>query len=123
MLPAARVTDQIVSTATLLGNKDGGAFFRNSLKQRLADSEKALRVLIVISSYLRFERGSNLQALKLAGDCQCRVYHLRFRHSVNDASDDIGKLIRSLNPRTFNISNARDLQRALVAIIKDLEEL
>ena len=114
---------QTVSTETLLGNKTGGAFFRNSVNQILADSVEPMRVLIVITSSLRFERGSDLQPLKLQGDCRCRVYHLRFRHSVNDVFDDIEKLLKPLRPKTFNLVTAEDLRKALAGIIRDLEQL
>jgi hypothetical protein len=122
---ALQSTDtETVSAETLQGNKKAGAFFRTSLGEELTTTgEEAMRVVIIVSSRIMFERGSDLQPVKIQGDCRCRVYHLRFRHNIRDVFDDIEKLVKPLRPKTFNLDTSRDLRKALGVIIKDLEAL
>ena len=58
--------------------------------------------------------------MKVEGDCQCRVYHLRLRLNTDDVFDDVAKLLKPLHPKTFDIPSAADLRKALAEVIKDL---
>jgi hypothetical protein len=116
-----KVNNETVSTETLLGSKSGGTFFRNSLAQHLTDPGGELRVVIVVASRSMLPRGSDLQPLKIAADCRCRIYHIRFRHNVRDMFDDLEKIIKPLRPKTFNLETPYDLRKALATIIKELE--
>jgi hypothetical protein len=69
-----------------------------------------------------FESGSDLRPLQIEGDCNCRVYYLRFRLSLNDVFDQLDKLIKPLRPRIFNLMTAVDLRRAIAAIVEDLRK-
>ena len=98
-----------ITTAALEGRKANGAFFREFLSDRLASetsSSEPLRVFIVITSSLLFESGSDLTPLQVDGDCNCRVYHLRFRLNNNDVFDQLGTLMKPLRPKTFNLDDA-----------------
>jgi hypothetical protein len=115
-----------ISAADLEDRKNNGAFFREFLSDRIdsdGSDDEPLRVFIVVTSSLLFENGSDLNPIALEGECNCRVYHLRFRLNVNDVFDELEKLMRPLRPRTFNLMTARDLRKAIAAIIQDLENL
>jgi hypothetical protein len=116
-----------ISAAALENRKNNGAFFREFLSERIESSptpkENPLRIFIVVTSSLLFESGSDLKPIALDGDCNCRVYHLRFRLNINDVFDELEKFMKPLRPRTFNLMTARDLRKAIAAIIEDLENL
>ena len=115
-----------ITAAALEGRKANGAFFREFLSDQLAfgtSSSEPLRVFIVITSSLLFESGSDLTPLQVDGDCNCRVYHLRFRLNVNDVFDQLGNLMKPLRPRTFNLMTPRDLRKAIAVIIEELRNL
>jgi hypothetical protein len=115
-----------ISAAALEARKSNGAYFRQFLSDRIESgdsNEKPLRVFIVVTSSLLFESGSDLKPIVVEGDCNCRVYHLRFRLNVNDVFDELEKFMKPLRPRTFNLMTARDLRRAIASIIADLENL
>jgi hypothetical protein len=112
-----------ISAEALQGSKNNGAFFREFLNQRLSgDSTVAegIRVLIVVTSSQLFESGSDLRPLQIEGDCNCRVYYLRFRLNVNDVFDQLERLMKPLRPRIFNLITARDLRKAIAEILQDL---
>jgi hypothetical protein len=115
-----------ISAKALQGSKNNGAFFREFLNERLtADSTVAdgMRVVIVVTSAQLFESGSDLRPLQIEGDCNCRVYYLRFRLNVNDVFDQLEKFMKPLRPRIFNLITARDLRKAIAEIIQDLGKL
>jgi hypothetical protein len=114
-----------VSAKALQDSKNNGAFFRGFLNDRIESgpsSEDSMRIVIVVTSSQLFERGSDLTPLQIEGDCRCRVYHLRFRLNNNDVFDDIEKIIRPLHPRTFDLSNPKDVRKAIAEIVSDLEK-
>jgi hypothetical protein len=117
-----------ISAAALQGSKNNGAFFREVLNQRLRDEadeavDDAMRVVIVVTSSQLFENGSDLRPLQVEGDCNCRIYYLRFRLNLNDVFDQLERLMKPLHPRVFNLITARDLRRAIGEIVEDLEKL
>lgn len=115
-----------ISAAALEDRKNNAAFFRQFLSDRIEPGvieENPLRVFIVVTSSLLFENGSDLKPIVIEGDCNCRVYHLRFRLNVNDVFDELERLMKPLRPRTFNLMTARDLRKAIAAIIEDLQNL
>jgi hypothetical protein len=115
-----------ISAQALQGAKNNGAFFREVLNQRLTDvsSEgEPLRVVIVVTSAQLFESGADLRPVQVEGDCNCRVYYLRFRLNLNDVFDQLEKFMKPLHPRVFNLITARDLRKAISEILDDLEKL
>ena len=115
-----------ISAAALQGSKSNGAFFREILNQRLTEEsvdEDAMRVIIVVTSSQLFESGSDLRPLQVEGDCNCRVYYLRFRLNFNDVFDQLEKFMKPLHPRVFNLLTPRDLRRAIGEIVEDLRKL
>lgn len=114
-----------ISTEALQGAKNNGAFFREILNERLTTDlpADAMRVVIVVTSSRLFESGADLRPLQLEGDCNCRIYYLRFRLNVNDVFDQLEKFIKPLRPRIFNLLTARDLRKAIAEIVTDLGRL
>ena len=111
-----------ISTEALQGAKNNGAFFREILNERLTTDlpSDAMRVVIVVTSSRLFESGADLRPLELEGDCNCRLYYLRFRLNVNDVFDQLEKFMKPLRPRIFNLLTARDLRKAIAEIVTDL---
>ena len=115
-----------ISATALQGSKNNGAFFREFLNQRLSEDPTladGMRVVIVVTSPQLFESGSDLRPLQIEGDCNCRVYYLRFRLNMNDVFDQLEKLMKPLRPRIFNLITARDLRKAIAEIVQDLGKL
>jgi hypothetical protein len=115
-----------ITTEALQGSKSNGAFFRDFLDERLTSSSpenEPLRVIIVVTSSWLFERGSDLKPIQIEGDCNCRIYHLRFRLTTTDVFDQLEKFMKPLRPRTFNPVTPRDLRKAIAEIVEDLESL
>ncbi len=116
-----------ISAAALEDRKNNGAYFRQFLSKRIesgaTSADAPMRVFIVVTNPLLFENGSDLSPIIVEGDCNCRVYHLRFRLNVNDVFDELERFMKPLRPRTFNLVTARDLRKAIAAIIDDLQNL
>jgi len=103
--------------------KERSAFLRQWLRDRLEAPGQPMRVFIFLSGSLSFERGSDLTPLKWEGDCNCRVYLLRFRLSKDDVFDDLEKIVKPLRPRAFNVTSGLEFRRALGEIVEELEGL
>ena len=112
-----------VSLPALEALKQRSGFFKDLLLDGLGPSAAPLRVFILISGSILFERGTDVSPLKWEGDCNCRIYHIRFRVSKDDVFDDLAKLMKPLRPRTFDISDALDFREALAEIVQDLDGL
>lgn len=115
-----------ITAAALQGSKNNGAFFRDFLNQRLASESPTgdgMRVIIVVTSSRLFESGSDLRPVQIEGDCNCRLYYLRFRLNVNDVFDQLERFMKPLRPRIFNLIGARDLRKAIAEIVDDLGRL
>jgi hypothetical protein len=109
-----------VTVGALENSKIRGAFFRDMLAQRLRNPAEPLRVIVVVSNNVLLEAGSDLEPLRLEGDCHCRFYHIRFPLNKDDVFDDIRQLIKRFQPKTFNVASARDLREAVAAIASDI---
>jgi len=119
-------TSPALNINALAGRKNNGAFFRDYLNERITakktpDGPK--RVFIVLSESLLFAYGADLKPLRLEQDCNCVVYHLRFRLTLQDTFDDLAKFMKPLRPRTFNLMTALELRKAIAEIIGDLKAL
>jgi hypothetical protein len=82
-----------------------------------------MRVVIVVTSSWLFEKGADLKPIQVEGDCNCRIYHLRFRLNNSDVFDQLEKFMKPLRPRTFNLMTARDLRKAIAEIVQELASL
>ena len=94
-----------------------------AMTERISTKGGPLRVVVLISGSLLFERGTDLSPLKWEGDCNCRLYHVRLRVNREDLFDHLQKLIEPLRPRTFNVYSASEFRKALAEIVLDLNKL
>jgi hypothetical protein len=119
-----KLADASKVTLTALETRKGRAvFFRNVLSERLAEKGAPLQIVVVLSGSVTFEKGSDLTPVVVDGDCDCRVYHIRFKLAIGDVYDDLEKLLKRLHPKTFNITSAHELRAALAEIVRDLHTL
>lgn len=115
-----------ITTTALQGSRGNGAFFRDFLDQRLSSDpseDEPIHVIIVVTSSWLFERGADLKPIQIEGECNCRVYHLRFRLNNSDVFDQLEKFMKPLRPRTFNLMTAVDLRKAIAEIVQELGSL
>jgi hypothetical protein len=119
-----RVADsEKVSVPALETVKERSLFFRKALNEQLTSPGEPLRIMVVISGTMVFERGSDLAAVSVEGDCHCRAYHIRLRLNRGDNFDDLEKLLKPLRPKTFDVVTGRDMRKALAEIVHDLDGL
>ena len=122
---------QTISLSALTDRRINAQFLTNLLEQRLSpvelddratnDDEKPFRVFILVTGFWRFERGSDLTPVQIEADCDCRLYHIRTRLNRRDLFDDIGKLVKPLRPRTFDVLTPEDLREAIAEILEELQ--
>jgi hypothetical protein len=97
------------------------AFVQESLSQKLTDSGGTLRILILISGSVLFEKSSDVAPLKSRDNC--RIYHVHFQVSKEDVFDDLQRMLKPLRPKTFNVTTPQEFRKALGAIVQDLNRL
>jgi hypothetical protein len=111
-----------LTLSSLQAKSRRSAFLLDALAPTRTSPNEPLRVVILISGSLLFERGYDA-SLKSEPNCRCRFYHVRMQVSKNDVFDDLGKQIKTVRPRTFDVLTAQDFRKALVAIVDDLNHL
>ncbi len=120
----SKATSPAVGVDALAGRKSNGAFFRDYLNERItSEGAGSKRVFIVVSETHIFANGADLKPLKLEGDCNCVVYHIRFRLAINDIFDELAKFIKPLHPKTFNVITPMEMRKAIAEILEDLKTL
>jgi hypothetical protein len=110
-----------VEVSALEASKKHATFFRTIMEQRLNSEAKTRRAIILVSGSLLSAQGSDNSPVQLAGDCNCRVYHVWLRLNKDDIFDDLGNLIKPLRPTTYKVLTAADFRRAITNIIQDLD--
>jgi hypothetical protein len=139
----ATLNPAVVDVKDLQNRLAAGAYFREVLASKLADSaaqnhggngspflgsaasasEEPFRAIIVVSTPVLFERRTDLAPLVPPADCNCRIYHVRYRLGTQDLWDELSRLVARFRPRRFEVSNPEDFRRALAAIMSDLQKL
>ena len=127
----AHLTDGMVSVEQLRGLWTRAAVLRKQITELLRPGADSLdgndptaadpfphRVLIVLSGGLRFPRGSDREPVQPI-PCDCRVYYF----SWFDYWDELGKILKPLKARQFEIHSPRDLRKALGKILAELRQL
>ena len=112
-----------IAAPALKASKERGGVFRDQLNEILTEPGDRLRVMILITGSLLFERAGDIAPLKVEGDCNCKVYHVRFQVGKDDVFDDLGKILRPLKPKTFDVHSPQEFRKALAAILEDLNRL
>lgn len=130
-----------IPVQALEGRRQNAAFFRELLQRRLpapppapahagnggsdgnASAAEPLRVFIVVSSPMVFERGADLSPVLPPRGADFRVYHLQYHLSSANLWDDLPRVLRELAPRRFELQNPEEFRRALARILADLRAL
>ncbi|HEV8384490.1 MAG TPA: hypothetical protein VGQ11_06420 [Candidatus Acidoferrales bacterium] len=134
-----------IPVQALAGRRQNAAFFRDVLERRLAQSVSAppahagnggnggsdgaspasepLRVFIVVSAPVIFDRGSDLSPVAAPRGRDYRIYHLQYRFGAGYDFDDLSRLLRNLTPRRFYLQTAEDFRRAMARLLADLRAL
>jgi len=101
--------------------KKHATFFRTTMEKRLNSEARFPRAIILVSGSLLFAQGSDNSVLKLADNCNCRVYHVWLPLTKDDLFDDLGTLIKPLRPTTYKILTGADFRMAITDIVQDLD--
>jgi hypothetical protein len=140
----AQVNPLSIPVQALEGRRQNAAFLRELLQRRLPPSADAsvhagnggngssdghltaaepLRVFIVVSSPVIFERGADLSPVLPPRGGDFRVYYLQYHLSAANLWDDLPRVLRELAPRRFQLQTPDEFRRALARILADLHEL
>ena len=140
----AKVNPLSIPVKALEGRKQNAAFLRELLQHRLpppdaapahagngsnggsdghAPAAEPLRVFILVSSPVIFERGADLSPVLPPRGADFRVYHLQYQVSAANLWDDIPRVLRELAPRRFALQNPDEFRRAIARILADLRSL
>ncbi|MCL4523002.1 MAG: hypothetical protein M1453_08145 [Acidobacteria bacterium] len=133
-----------IPVQALEGRRQNAAFLRELLQQRMpaapparahaenggnggsdghSASPEPLRVFIVASCPVLFERGADLSPVKPPRGADIRVYHLQYQLGFSNLWDDLPRVLRELAPRRFELQNPEEFRRALARILADLRAL
>lgn len=128
-----------IPVQALEGRLQNAAFFRDLLQRRLPpspaparagndaggqpSSAEPLRVIIVVSSPVVFERGADLAPVLPPPGADFRVYHLQYRAVPGILWDDLPRILRELAPRRFELQSPEEFRRAIARILADLRAL
>lgn len=129
------INPRVVDAAALAGRRESAAFFRQMLAERIEAQpgagylrspagERPLRVFVVLSSAVLFERGADLRPLEAdEATCSCRVYHLEFRIARSNLWDELRRIFHRLEPQRFTINSPNDFRKALGRMLAELRTL
>ncbi len=130
-----------IPVQALAGRRQNAAFFRETLQRRFPQPAAAppmhdgnggdgapsaaepLRVFIIVSAPVVFERGSDLSPAVAPRGAEYRVYHLEYRFGSGYFWDDLPRVLHELGPRRFDLQTAEDFRRAIARLLTDLRAL
>jgi len=139
----AQVNPLSIPVQALEGRRQNAAFLRELLQHRLpppdaapahagngsngssdvhASDAEPLRVFIVVSSPVIFERGTDLSPVIPPRSDDFRVYHLQYKVSAANLWDDLPRVLRELTPRRFELQTPDGFRRALARILTELRQ-
>jgi hypothetical protein len=138
-----------IDLKSLADRRERAQFFVGEVRRRIGGKQPP-RVVIVLSSYVAFEPGENLQPIRLDATPDCRVYYLRFsevmrnpyivsdpaltpgprRRSVPQTGygiampvDELAPTLKPLAPRIMNIESPEQFRKALATILSEISSL
>jgi hypothetical protein len=139
----AQVNPLSIPVQALEGRRQNAAFLRELIQRRLpppapapvhagnggnggsdghASAAEPLRVFLVVSSPVIFERGADLSPVLPPRGGDFRVYHLQYHLSAANLWDDVPRVLHELAPRRFELQTPDDFRRALARILADLRQ-
>lgn len=121
------INPHTIGFTDLRDSKSNPAFFREVLAERIQracaapaagdNGAQPLRVLMVLSSSMLFERGSDLTPVELPAGCDLRVVHFQ---SGWEEWDEIQQMIQPLRPQKIRVDRPEQVRRELADLLKQL---
>jgi hypothetical protein len=125
------------------------AFFVTEVRRRLgAGPEEQARALVVLSSPVAFERGEDLEPIRLTSAPDCRVFYFRcrpqtilqppqeepargrrpgfvrpIRFGPGPQIDQLEPTLKPLAPRLFDIETPEQFRKALAAVLSEISSM
>lgn len=128
-----------VDVNTLVGRTKAHQFFQQFLEKVISDTARCSprlpnpdRAIIVVSDSLIFPKGTNSEPVSLPEHRNVRFFHVRFSYTLFvkqdppfftavTTVDEVGHMLNSLHPRSFDVIEPKDLRRAVAEIVRDIE--
>jgi hypothetical protein len=149
----AEINPGIIDVKSLEQRQFSGQFFVDEIRRRIGASQESApgrsRVLIVLSSLVRFASGQDVTPIALDGPTDARVYYIRYRPApqiIAGRPPDLGQrrgrlpggdlrsdfvsqidqlepLLKPLEPRLFDVSTPEQFRKALATILGEIAKL
>ncbi len=138
-----------IDLKSLANRRHNARFFVSEVSRRLSSGqEKPPRALVVLSSPVTFERGEDLEPIRLTSTPDCRVFYLRCRPQAVLAPvmeqptrgrrpgfglpirlgpepqfDQLEPTLKPLAPRLFDIETPEQFRKALATILSEISSM
>ena len=124
-----------VSVKDLQNRQQSPVYLREEIVRRLKAGSnhaakpgvKPLRVFVVLGSPMDFYTFPKLPEIETGEEQDCVIYYLQFeftqREGVTGAINNVGKMLKPLKMRSFEVRSADDVRRVLAKIMEDLSRL
>jgi len=124
-----------VSVKDLQNRQQSPVYLREEIVRRLKAGSnhaakpgvKPLRVFVVLGSPMDFYTFPKLPEIETGEEQDCVIYYLQFeftqREGVTGAINNVGKMLKPLKMRSFEVRSADDVRRALAKMLDELSKL
>ncbi len=140
----AQINPLSIPVQALEGRRQNAAFFRDVLQRRFPppvpaathrgnggngggdgspSAAEPLRIYIVVSSPVAFERGSDLSPVVAPRGADYRVYHFQYRLGTGYSWDDLPRVLHELAPQRFDLQTPEEFRHAIARLLADLRAL
>ncbi len=138
--PFATTTPGMVDVQALAAKAQMSRFFRDQVLEKLKTERERepLRVVIVLSSPVSFDKQSHFDTETLARDPSRRLFYISYR-ALNQARmlaslpegapappaiyDELEPIVKSLDGRVFNVITPEDFRRAVAVILAEISHM
>ena len=137
----SEVNPGIIDVKSLAQRQFSAEFFLDEIRRRIA--HRGSRVLIVLSSAVRFADGQELHPIALDGPSDAKVFYIRYQpppqvfFGAPDAGvrarpvvrtgyatiDQLEPLLKPLEPRLFEVATPEQFRKALATILGEIAKL
>jgi hypothetical protein len=125
----------VIDVKSLENRQYNAQFFLNQIRRRVRPrkdaSESALRVVIVLSSYVFFEPGVEMRPIEAAAGPDVLLFYIRYqpqdrvffnpegmpRRQPFRGIDELAPLLKPLGPQVFDVGTPEQFRKALAAIL------
>jgi hypothetical protein len=121
----AGINPASIDVRSLSQRKQSAAYLRRVVEEKLTArlGRDERRVVIVVTTPVLFEWGSDLKSIPALPECDCRVYYLQYRIFFRSAFDDLSRVLKNLKPRKFTLDSPLELREALAEILAELRTM